>query len=148
MKRKKRCAVKKYMVWRGWLIRTFLLEIFQKGGLQKKWNQKNRGRRVVTLNETMAQLKAVLLEISLDWRNLITILRDISAIMIIYFQIQWILPHLKQTFSDNNERLFAVKYCRNFSLKFQGSWIRLLTVTSSFCSMSRLAGWFLLRKST
>ena len=42
----------------------------------------------MTLKETMAQPKAVLLEIALDWRNLIMILRDISAIMIVYFQIQ------------------------------------------------------------
>ena len=31
---------------------------------------------------------------------------------------------------------------------WQGSWIYLCTLTSSFCSMSRLAGWFLLRKRT
>ena len=31
---------------------------------------------------------------------------------------------------------------------WQGCWIRLWTVTSSLCSMSRLVGWFLLRKIT
>ena len=31
---------------------------------------------------------------------------------------------------------------------WQGSWIRLWTLTSSLCGMSRLAGWFLLNKMT
>ena len=37
---------------------------------------------------------------------------------------------------------------RTLSLMCQGFWIRLWTVTSSLCNMSRLAGWFLLRKHT
>ena len=36
----------------------------------------------------------------------------------------------------------------NLSLMWKGSWIRLWTVTSSHCSMSRLADWYLLRKIT
>ena len=37
---------------------------------------------------------------------------------------------------------------RDLSLMLQGSWIHFWTVTSSLCSMSRLAGWFLLGKIT
>ena len=37
---------------------------------------------------------------------------------------------------------------RDLSSMYQGSWIRLWTVTSLFCSMSRVAGWRLLRKIT
>ena len=81
-----------------------------------------------------AKLKAVLLEIFLDWRlnsYLITILRDVSANAIIQCQI-----------------FRPLNTVGNLSLMWQGSWIRLWTVTSSHCSMSRLADWYLLRKIT
>ena len=36
----------------------------------------------------------------------------------------------------------------DLSSMWQGSWVRLLTVTTLFCNISRVAGWCLLKKIT
>ena len=61
------------------------------------------------------------------------------------------LAHLKKTFSDKSEHFSVVHLLllqRDLPSMWQSFWIRLWTVTSWFCSMSRVASWCLLKKIT
>ena len=61
------------------------------------------------------------------------------------------LPHLRTEVWDKSERFLVFHLLlsqRDLSLMCQGPWIRLWTVTSLFCSISRLAVWCLLKKIT
>ena len=61
------------------------------------------------------------------------------------------LAHLKKTFSDKSEHLSVVHLLllqRDLPSMWQSFWIRLWTVTSWFCSISRVASWCLLKKIT
>ena len=83
----------------------------------------------------------------------ITILGDISAVAITCFQ-GWtqVLCHIRNKCFETRQNVFQIFYLlisqRDLSLICQNSWIRLWTVTSLFSSMSRVAGWCLLRMIT
>ena len=83
--------------------------------------------------------KAVLLEISQDWSH-------IWSQFCVTFQQLWLLNFMDRPGNFSTSKISALNF--SFTTASKKFWIRLWTVMNFFCSMSRVAGWCQLKKST
>ena len=83
--------------------------------------------------------KAVLLEISQDWSHIR------SQFCVTFWQL-WLLNFMDVPGNFSACKINVLNF--SFTTASKKFWIRLWTVMNLFCSMSKVAGWWLLKKNT